>query len=248
MTGLGRILGAGCLVLAGCAGVVSDSGSDSAQSGGGGLFAALAAPAAGAEGAAQDDTATRPRMPRPLARVRMARGTVVVTPPPGYCIDPITAQAQRGFAVIASCRILTGGAVATQVPPMIVTVALGPRGTAEDLPSPQALADALGEPIVSGQSGKDMVTAHLAGGGGEVLPGGDSRHWRGAFVQSGHLVGLALYAPAGSDLAGAEGGVMLDRVRASIASGSGGAAPPKAADAGSPPGLLGRLFNRQDLP
>jgi hypothetical protein len=93
-----------------------------------------------------------------------------------------------------------------------------------------------------------MVAAHLAGGGGDVLPGGDSRHWRGAFLQSGHLVGLALYAPAGSALAGADGGVMLDRVRSSIASGSGGAAAPAASAEVKPPGFLGRLFNRQDLP
>ena len=56
----------------------------------------------------------------------------------------------------------------------------------------------------------------LAGGGGEVLDDGDPRYWRGAFVENGHLIGLALYAPEGSRLVGGDGAEMLSRVHRQI--------------------------------
>ena len=57
------------------------------------------------------------------------------------------------------------------------------------------------------------MIARLSDGGEAVLDGGDPRYWRGAFVQNGHLVGLALYAPDGSALTGRQGADMLRAVR-----------------------------------
>ncbi len=212
-----------------------------------GLFARKEA--SGAAGAP-----TRPELPAPLAQVALVGGDVVVRGPAGYCIDPTTVrqQAQRGFALIASCRILSGGKTGDPVPPVLTTVTAGPLADGADLPSPAALAASADAPLLGGETAADFVAAHVGAGGDSLLSGGDKRHWRAAFRQNGRLVGLALYAPKGSPLAGADGAAMLSEVRASIAAASarpGDEGAGQDADTGKRGGgLLGRLFNRQDLP
>ena len=247
----------GLLLTAGCMQAVPDSGTaggdapERARP-----FAALFQPRdGGGDGQMADSEARRPAKPaKPLARLRVADGDIVIEPPDGYCVDPATAQArgQRGFALVASCRILSGGAVGDPVSPLIATVTVGPRADVQELPSPQALAQAADAPLLAGQDGADLVTAHLGSGGKAGLADGDDRYWRGAFVQAGRLVGLALYAPEGSPLAGPEGAAMLARIKARITArspgGSHAAAPPPQPAPKGGGGLLGRLFNRQDLP
>lgn len=217
----------------------------------GGAFARLFAPASRAT-PAKPAAKTRPKLPPPLARIRLAGGDIVVDPPSGYCIDPTTAQSrgQRGFALVASCRILSGGAVGRAVPPLVATVAVGPRGSADDLPTPGALASAAGSDVLGGARDAELVVAHLATGGDAGLKGGDDRYWRGAFIHAGRLVGLALYAPKGSALAGEDGAAMLQRIRAGIVARS-DAAQSAAGTRAKPDkagGFLNRLFNRQNLP
>ena len=45
----------------------------------------------------------------PLQQAALEEGAVVVGGPGGYCIDPVTLErrAGRGFAVLASCQILS---------------------------------------------------------------------------------------------------------------------------------------------
>ncbi len=238
------------LLLAGCAAELSAPSTGDAQATppARGFLAGLLDPSE----RAGDDSRTRPRMPTPLARIGLAGGEVVVAGPEGYCIDPTTRQTspERGFAVVASCSILSGGRVGGDVRPMMLTVTVGARGGALDLPSPRELALFAGSDLIAGSSEDGLVMANLAEGGTRSLAGGDPRHWRGVFVQGDHLVGLALYAPRGSPLVGPDGGARLADMRGIIASlspgGAGGAqaAPQKQAQNG----FLGRLFNRQDLP
>lgn len=152
---------------------------------------------------------------KPLVRATLAAGNVAVVPPEGYCIDPKSRRgsAKRGFAALASCRILTGGQVGSHVEPVLMTVTVGPRGQSEDLPSPEMLAEARQAPLISGSRTPDAVYVHLARGGATALPGGDRRHWRAAFVLNGRLVGAALYAPAGSFMAGPGGADLLLRLK-----------------------------------
>ena len=190
----------------------------------------------------------------PLAKASLAGGDVVVAGPEGYCLDPKTVQSRpgRGFALIASCRILSGGAVGTWAEPMLITVTVGPKGANDDLPSPEALAQAAGAGLLGGESSAGFVTANLDRGGDTILEGGDQRHWRGAFVQNGHLIGLALYAPRDSAFAAQQGGTMLARVKAQIATLSLQSAPTRTAKGPAAPnrnkGLFGRLFDGKDLP
>lgn len=191
---------------------------------------------------AEDPAPTRPRLPTPLSKVQLAAGNLLVAPPKGYCIDPTTIR-KRGvgsFALIASCRILTGGRGGEPVAPMIVTVTVGPR--AGGTPSPKDIAEAAGSALLSGQNRNGLVTAHLASGGQAGLAGGDTRYWRATFLEGGRLVGLALYAPKGSRLAAETGGAMLARVRQSIT-----ATKPQEAPAQTP-NLLGRLFQGKTEP
>ncbi|MBN9889950.1 dihydroxy-acid dehydratase [Pelagibaca abyssi] len=149
----------------------------------------------------------------------MARGEVVVAGPEGYCVDPVTLgnRPGRGFAVIASCHILSGGKTGNFVEPMMMTVTVGPRQDAVLLPAPSVLAVQAGQELIGGETRDGLVMAQLGGGGTDVLDDGDPRYWRGAFVQNGHLIGLALYAPQDSFLAGSDGAGMLRAVQQRIA-------------------------------
>lgn len=180
----------------------------------------------------------------PLAKASLAGGDVVVAGPRGYCIDPDSKSTgpERGFAVIASCHILSDGNAGDEVPPMLLTVTVGPRGDRQDLPTAEGLARASGAALITSKRTDLRVTAHLASGGEGKFEGSDPRYWRAAFVQGNRMVGLALYAPRGSALAGDGGAAMLDRVSDIIARQSAGAAKPVRKPAARK-GLLRRLFN-----
>ncbi len=237
------------LLLAGCGATVPGSntgaGSDSKANGPlSGLFTSTG----GSKGP------TRPKMPMPLAQAKLAGGDVVAAGPEGYCLDPKTVQsrASRGFALIASCQILSGGAVGNWAEPVLITVTVGPKGALDDLPSPAALAQAAGAELLAGETAPGFVAANLDRGGDALLDGGDKHYWRGAFVLNGRLVGLALYAPEGSSYAAQQGGGMLARVKAQIAALSPNSAPVVATQTGTPgkkgKSLFGRLFDGKDLP
>lgn len=234
------ICAAGAFALAGCLGSVPDSTPEAQTKAPTGLASFFKRDAGAAEG-----------KPAPLARVSLAGGDVVVAGPDGYCIDPVTKSStlERGFAVVASCQILSGGKTGRNVVPMLVTVTVGSRGTVADLPTPDGLADASGAALVSWKIAPDRVTAHLASGGEAMFDGSDPRYWRSAFLQGDRLVGMALYAPRGSALAGEDGAVMLGRIKDRIArlSTAGPSAASKAAPKPDRPGgVLGRLFNTQN--
>ncbi len=194
---------------------------------------------------------------------------MTVSGPEGYCIDPatLTRGLSSDFALIASCMALSEGKVGFWVEPVLVTVTVGAEGPQEPLPTAGAIAATAGATLLGGGMSGGFVTANLDRGGEKRLTGGDPRHWRGAFAVNGRLVMLALYAPEGSEYAGARGGRMLSQVRDQIEALSAArtdpvAAEPMAAPAGETAptggpartatrkkaGLFGRLFNPKDLP
>jgi len=242
------------LVLTGCASKMPDSAPE-AQADAPvkrGLFAAFLPNNANA-GALLDST------PVPLANARVANGDVVIAGPRGYCVDPVTLddRGRQGFAVIASCRILSKGAQGPVVAPVVITASIGPASTSKepDLPSAEALAASLEVPLLQALDADGAVLAHLGGGGATVIDNGDVRHWRAATHVNGHLVGLALYAPSGSALAGPDGAPFLAETLGMIRAGSpkrapsprptSDAAPETPEQKGLLPGLgvFGRLFS-----
>ncbi len=182
------------------------------------LAGCSAAPVSDLAGNGSEASSVTTKRKPPLAKMSFAGGAVVVAGPEGYCLDPETSasSAGRGIAVIASCLILSDGKVGIYVAPVIVTVTIGPRATVQDLPDAAALAEAAGTDLLAGGMRDGLVVAHLASGGDAMLDEGDTRYWRGAFIEGERAVGLALYAPKGDALAGERGVVMLEKVRASI--------------------------------
>ncbi len=172
--------------------------------------------------------------PVPLSRATLAGGDVRLSGPAGYCIDPETLRvgSNQSFALLASCRILSEGARGPEVEPVLIAVTVGARGSGADLPGPQTLANVAQAPLLEGQVREGLSLALLARGGDTAFDGGDPRYWRGAFVQGGRLVGLALYVPMGSVILQARGAEMLQSLRAQVRSDS-----PKAERAGAEPGL-----------
>lgn len=241
------------MALVGCSGTgVPESRPDAADKpAANGFLAGLfgGAGQADTDGPAAPTSKQRPKLPAPLARAALAGGDVIVAGPSGYCVDPTTLQArvERGFALIASCDILSDGKAGEPVAPMLVSVTVGPRGDTGDLPGPRAIAAAAEAPLLSAETSDGFVAAQLGKGGDSLLPNGDARHWRGGFVLNGRLVGLALYAPKGSALAGEGGAAMLAKVKTQITTQSGANAAPIASPAKAQPakeGLFGRLLKR----
>lgn len=186
-----------------------------------------------------------------LLRQAELGGAIRVSGPEGYCIDPATLDASRksGFAVLASCNILSGGAAGAVVEPAIVTIAASPSGEGAP-PAPDSLAEALGTTMLADRSTEEFTLAQMAAGGDTAFDGGDPRHWRAGFSLGGLSVGLALYAPKGSPLAGSAGAAFLETVRSRIRATN----AQKTADAEIPPAGadplaegLRRLFTRRNL-
>ncbi len=146
-----------------------------------------------------------------LNRVAFYDGDVVVEGPRGYCVD--AASLRRGltgsFALIASCESLTGRA-GIYVEAAVMTVSVLPRGQNVQHPDAQAMARALAPAEVRvAEDGDGISLVQVMQGGEKMLPGGDPVHWRAGMVINGHMVGLAIYGPAGRAVAGQEGRVLL---------------------------------------
>lgn len=149
--------------------------------------------------------------PQALAAVAFHEGAVVVTGPRGYCVDAASVRrgASGSFALIASCASLgqTGGVYAD---PAVMTVSVLPRAARVQVPDAQAMARALAPSKVRVAPEKDgLAVVQVMQGGDAALPGGDPVHWRAGLVINGHLVGLAVYGPAGQGVAGSEGQALL---------------------------------------
>ncbi|MCT4553174.1 MAG: dihydroxy-acid dehydratase [Pelagimonas sp.] len=210
-------------MLAGCLAPVPDSAPDgqtrasetNKRGGNAPFLSGLFGPRAPTEKTLGD---TRPKLPKPLASADLAGGKVVVRGPRGYCIDPTTVQRgpMRGFALLASCSILSGGKAGLFVDPLLITVTTGPRGSAQDLPSAMEIASGTGAELLKRVETDQLTRVQLRGDTASVLPNGDDRYWRSTFALNGRLVALALYAPEGSAYAGTRGGDLLNRTRRQI--------------------------------
>lgn len=150
-----------------------------------------------------------------LRAVSMVGGDVVLAAPAGYCIDK--GSLRSSFALIARCDTLGSGRKAAGKPLVLITAALVPQEDESAAPKSQDLAavfDAENVLQAVDRKGVALVQTNSATG----LDGMSKRHWRGAFEVNDVLVGLALYAPEGSDAVGKSGAAILtalaDRTRA----------------------------------
>lgn len=189
--------------------------------------------------------------PPPVQTADLARGKIVVSGPDGYCIDARTLRnsASGGFAAIASCNILSGGTQGPFVEPVLVTVTVSRADNGA--PALEDLAAALQTELLQTRELSAIDAGQMATGGQSAFAGSAARHWRGAFVLDRHLIGIALYAPEGSPLLGAQGAAFLNtvssRLRANSASTSTGSAEQSQSGLDPLETRLARLFETRDL-
>lgn len=146
-----------------------------------------------------------------MRTVSLYDGEVVVRGPDGYCIDRKSMRKSKsnGFVLLASCESLSG-VRGHEVEPVIMTLAVLPGQTSVGTPTAAEIARSMTPvPVVKRMDFDDLSLVQFATGGENALPNGDPRHWRGAMVLNGHLIGLALYARKGSAVAGNDGSEML---------------------------------------
>ncbi len=150
------------------------------------------------------------------ARAEMVRGAVVVQGPKGYCIDAkslTSGGVSGGFALLASCESLLGRPAERPVLPALMTVSVLPYSLKPVQPRAHEMAAALAPHRALDQiNGDGLTVVHLATGGEALSPKVDPKHWRGAMVINGHMIGLAVYAPKGSDLSGKDGLDLLGKL------------------------------------
>lgn len=151
------------------------------------------------------------KKPQAIAAVAFYDGDVVVTGPRGYCVDAASVRrgASGSFALMASCVSLgqTGGVYAD---PAVMTVSVLARAASTQKPDAQAMARALAPAKVRvAQDDEGLALVQVMQGGDAALPGGDPVHWRAGLVINGHLVGLAVYGPAGQGVSGSDGQALL---------------------------------------
>jgi len=134
-------------------------------------------------------------------------GDVVVRAPNGYCVDMVHVKRrpEATVAPLASCSSLTGEGYSPVEPAFMTVSVLSNRTQAEQPRAADLAATFAPAEVTAVEDGDGVAIVRVSDGGQSRLPDGDPRHWRGAMEINGHLVGLALYAPSGSDLTGSAG-------------------------------------------
>ncbi|MGR3453914.1 hypothetical protein [Pseudooceanicola sp.] len=176
------------------------------------LAACLEAPQGGGENLfAVVSTVSRP-VGDPLPQAPIAGGDLLIRGPEGYCVEgrSLRNQASGGFALLASCHVMTGGKQNVPVSPVVMTVSASRAEPGQAVPDRAALARAFAPAqVLTGSTVRGISMVQLASGGEAAVPDADPKHWRGAMELNGYLVLLAVYGPEGSYAADKGGGAMI---------------------------------------
>lgn len=162
----------------------------------------------GGSGLAFSGTAVR----QPQEQAGFARGSVVLVPPKGFCIDQsgIRRTGSEGFAMMARCDALGVRGFFGNRSPAVITAAIGAQPDGARVPTAADLSRIAGEAHVQ-EVRTDLLLPLVRLQGAEgALPGAAAVHWRGALVLDGHILSLALYAPEGSPGLDSQGAMLLN--------------------------------------
>lgn len=161
------------------------------------------------------------------APVAMLNGDLVVTPPEGYCADPLSSRPRAGFAVFAPC--LTLGTEAP-VPTIlgVATVQAGAAGSAMVAGDETDLRDFLIGPqgagllskggsgaaisVVSSQAFDGQVVVHFRDSAPPPMDGLGQDEWRAFTDVSGRLVTVSVRALEDAPITAGRGAALLDLV------------------------------------
>ena len=209
-------------ILAALAGLTACAEMDQGGAQGEGLFAIVS-------------TVSRP-VGDPLPQAPIAGGDILIKGPPGYCVEgrSLRNRASGGFALLASCHVMTGGKSGAEVAPAVMTVSAQAMAGGVQVPDRRALAQAFAPSQVLAQSSvKGLTMVHLGQGGDTAVPDADPRHWRGAMALNGYLVSLAVYGPKDSAEAGAAGSALLVELAEALRRARPAPTPPATAGTGA---------------
>lgn len=163
--------------------------------------------------------------------VALLTGDLVVTPPAGYCADPVSSRLRAGFAVFAPCVTL-----GTDAPvPSIIGVAIvqagdtgsamvtsGETGLRDFLTSPQGaglLSKGSGATIsvISSQTSGGRVIVHFRDTAAPPMDGLGPDEWRAFTDIGGRLVTVSVRGLDDAPLSAARGDALLDQVLRGLA-------------------------------
>lgn len=143
-----------------------------------------------------------------LTQTTLARGTVRLSAPEGYCIDPRSLRDR--FALLGRCDTLGVDGFFRDKDLAIITTSVSPVSAGTANPDPSALTadtDAELEDTVQ----RDGIYLVRLLGKTSAIEGVSETFWRTAFVLNDQLINLVLYAPPGSPALGNEGARVLQR-------------------------------------
>ena len=158
--------------------------------------------------------------------VALLTGDLVVTPPAGYCADPVSSRLRAGFAVFAPCVTL-----GTDAPvPSIIGVAIvqaGDTGSAMVTSVETGLRDFLTSPqgagllskgsgatisVISSQTSGGRVIVHFRDTAAPPMDGLGPDEWRAFTDIGGRLVTVSVRGLDDAPLSAAHGDALLDQV------------------------------------
>lgn len=122
----------------------------------------------------------------PLAFAELARGTVTIVPPSGFCVDPKSLR--QNFALMARCDVL-GGDGGQGLPPAVITATSIDTGAGATVAPAQP---GTGSETVLTRRDTPMLSMVQVQGNPPIA---DARgtYWRGAGRIADQTIGLAIY-------------------------------------------------------
>lgn len=157
--------------------------------------------------------------------VAMLDGELVVTPPAGYCSDPLSSRPRAGFAVFAPCMTLGADAPLPAILG-VATVQAGAAGSAMVAGDEADLRDFLAGPqgagllsnggsadqisVVSSQAAEGRVTVHFRDSAAPPIDGLGQDEWRAFVDVNARLVTVSVRALDDAPVTAGRGSSLLD--------------------------------------
>jgi hypothetical protein len=173
----------------------------------------------------------------PSKSVTLAEGEIVAVPPSGYCVDNVSSQPRRDFAVFVPCVMLDVGEDTQIRSPDVVgvaTVQVGPENSGAIAQDEIALRDFLitnagasllsqsgnanDITILSTQTFSDQVMVHFADRGAPPFAGLQREEWRAFRNINGRLLTIGVRGLSVAPLRDGPGAGLLKLILAGIQS------------------------------
>jgi hypothetical protein len=173
----------------------------------------------------------------PSKSVTLAEGEIVAVPPSGYCVDNVSSQPRRDFAVFVPCVMLDVGEDTQIRSPDVVgvaTVQVGPENSGAIVQDEIALRDFLitnagasllsqsgnanDITILSTQTFSDQVMVHFADRGAPPFAGLQREEWRAFRNINGRLLTIGVRGLSVAPLRDGPGAGLLKLILAGIQS------------------------------